>query len=278
MSDLMKRINESVAYLQEKLPGIPQVGIVLGTGLGGLADKMEGTVEIPYGDIPYFPVSTVESHKGSVLYGELFGLKVLMFQGRFHFYEGYSMQELAFPLRAFKMLGGSHLFLSSAVGGLNPNFKRGTVVLNKDHINLMGDNPLIGENNEKLGPRFPDMSEPYSRDLMELAMEAAMEENVYIQKGVLSAMTGPCLETAAEYRFLRLIGADTIGMSTVPEVIAGVHCGLKILAMSIVTDECLPDALKPAKLEEIIAVAEKAEPKLAAVFMGVLKKLSKTLA
>lgn len=275
MGQLLQHVEESAAFLRERLPDVPRVGIVLGTGLGGLADKIKDPVTIPYGEIPHFPTSTVVSHKGNLVYGTINGMGIILFQGRFHYYEGYSMQKITFPIRVFKALGGECLLLSNAVGGMNPLYKRGDLVIVKDHINLMGDNPLIGPNEDELGPRFPDMSEPYSRELMELALQTGLEKNIYLYKGVLVGVAGPNLETAAEYRFLRNIGADTVGMSTVPEVIVAVHSSLKVLAISIITDECFPDCLEPVSVEKIIAVAEKAEPKLASIFMGVIEKLTK---
>ncbi len=274
MGQLLQQIQESANYLKERLPGTPKIGIVLGTGLGGLADKIKDPVKIPYGDIPHFPTSTVVSHKGNLVYGTLHGTGILLLQGRFHFYEGYSMQKITFPIRVFKALGGKYLLLSNAAGGMNPLYKRGDLMVIEDQINLMGDNPLIGPNEDELGPRFPDMSEPYSKDLMDLAIDIGLNNNIYLHKGVLVGVAGPNLETRAEYRFLRTIGADMVGMSTIPEVLVAVHSNLKVLAISIVTDECFPDCLEPVSVEKIIAAAEEAEPKLSTIFMGVIEELS----
>lgn len=274
MGQLLQQVQESTAYLRDRLPSSPRIGIVLGTGLGNLAEKIKDPITIPYSDIPHFPTSTVVSHKGNLLYGTINGSAIILFQGRFHYYEGYSMQKITFPIRVFKALGGEYLLLSNAVGGMNPLYKRGDLVIIKDHINLMGDNPLIGPNEDELGPRFPDMSEPYHKKLIDLALEVGLEKGIYLYKGVLVGVAGPNLETAAEYRFLRNIGADTVGMSTVPEVIVAVHSNLKVLAVSIITDECFPDCLEAVSVEKIIAVAEKAEPKLASIFMGLIEKLA----
>ena len=240
----------------------PRAAVVLGTGLGGLAKQIEDVREIPYHSIPHFPVSTVKSHAGRVVCGTLNGTPVLAFDGRFHFYEGWSFEQLTLPVRVAKALGAGALFLSGAVGGMNPQHEKGDLVLIEDHINLLPGNPLIGPNDERLGPRFPDMCEPYDKKLLKRAAEIALEEKIRAHKGVYVAVAGPNLETRAEYRFLRAIGADVVGMSTVPEVIVAVHAGLRVFAASIVTDRCLPDALEPAKLEDIIAVANAAEPKL----------------
>ena len=240
----------------------PRAAVVLGTGLGGLAKQIKDLKEIPYHGIPHFPVSTVKSHAGRVVYGTLGGTPVLAFDGRFHFYEGWSFEQLTLPVRVAKALGAHALFLSGAVGGMNPQHDKGDLVLIEDHINLLPGNPLIGPNDERLGPRFPDMCEPYDKKLLKRAAEIALEEGIRAHKGVYVAVAGPNLETRAEYRFLRAIGADVVGMSTVPEVIVAVHAGLKVFAASIVTDRCMPDALEPAKLEDIIAVANAAEPKL----------------
>jgi purine-nucleoside phosphorylase len=240
----------------------PRAAVVLGTGLGGLAKQIEDVRELPYHSIPHFPVSTVKSHAGRVVCGTLNGTPVLAFDGRFHFYEGWSFEQLTLPVRVAKAMGASALFLSGAVGGMNPQHEKGDLVLIEDHINLLPGNPLIGPNDERLGPRFPDMCEPYDKKLLKRAAEIALEEKIRAHKGVYVAVAGPNLETRAEYRFLRAIGADVVGMSTVPEVIVAVHAGLRVFAASIVTDRCLPDALEPAKLEDIIAVANAAEPKL----------------
>jgi purine-nucleoside phosphorylase len=241
---------------------VPEVAIILGTGLGALAEQIEGAVSCEYVDLPHFPVPTVESHEGRLVFGELSGKPVVAMQGRFHYYEGYSMQEIAFPVRVVKALGARTLIVSNAAGGLNPQYQAGDMMIITDHINLTGDNPLIGPNDDELGPRYPDMSEPYSRELVELAEKMALDRSMKVQKGVYVAVAGPNLETAAEYRFLRYIGADAVGMSTVPEVLVAVHAGLKVFGVSAITDECLPDALKPADIEEILRIAADIEPRL----------------
>jgi purine-nucleoside phosphorylase len=235
--------------------------------------EIEKEVVIDYQDIPHFPVSTVESHHGKLIFGTLAGKKVVAMQGRFHFYEGYTMKQITFPVRVMKFLGVETLLISNAAGALNPLFQRGDIMLMVDHINLLGDNPLIGPNDETLGPRFPDMSEAYSRELIALAERAALDLKIKVQKGVYVVMQGPNLETRAEYRFLRTIGADAVGMSTIPEDIVAIHMGMKVFGVSIITDECFPEALKPVTLEEVIAVANRAEPKMTAVMKEVVKRL-----
>ncbi len=273
MSELRKHIDEAVASIRSRTQSKPKIGIILGTGLGGLAAEITKEVEIDYGDIPHFPVSTVESHHGKLLFGTLAGKSVMAMQGRFHFYEGYSMQQITFPVRVMKFLGVDTLLISNAAGALNPLFRKGDVMLIVDHINLLGDNPLIGPNDETLGPRFPDMSEAYSRDLLSMAENVALDLKIGIRRGVYVAMSGPNLETRSEYRFLRFIGADAVGMSTIPENIVAVHMGMRVFGVSIMTDECFPDALKPVTLEEVIAVANKAEPKMTAIMKEVVKRL-----
>jgi purine-nucleoside phosphorylase len=240
----------------------PRAAVVLGTGLGGLVNQIENIKDLPYHSIPHFPVSTVKSHAGRVVSGTLNGTPVIAFDGRFHFYEGWSLEQITLPVRVAKALGAGTLFLSGAVGGMNPLHDKGDLILIDDHINLLPGNPLIGPNDERLGPRFPDMSAPYDRELLTRAQQICLEERIRAHRGVYVAVAGPNLETRAEYRFLRAIGADVVGMSTVPEVLVAVHAGLRVFAASIVTDRCLPDALEPAKLEDIIAVANAAEPKL----------------
>jgi purine-nucleoside phosphorylase len=247
--------------------------LILGTGLGQLAEEMEIETSISYHDIPHFPVSTVEGHDGKLLFGILGGKEVVAMQGRFHYYEGYSMQQIVFPVRVLKKNGADTLFVSNACGGMNPNHSRGDIMLIRDHINMLGDNPLMGPNDEELGPRFPDMSEPYCERLMDIAKNVALENNIQMHQGVYVALSGPMLETKAEYRFLRLIGADVVGMSTIPEVIAAVHMGMEVLGISAITDECFPDALKPVNMEEILEAASIAEPKMTRVIVHVLKKL-----
>ncbi|MDR3637549.1 MAG: purine-nucleoside phosphorylase [Isosphaeraceae bacterium] len=251
----------------------PKIGIVLGTGLGALAQEIDAEATIPYPDIPHFPQSTVQSHKGQLVCGTLAGHSVVAMEGRFHLYEGYSAAQVTFPVRVMKELGCRYLVVSNACGGLNPFYNKGDLMVIDDHINLLGMNPLIGPNDERLGPRFPDLIEPYDHNLQKLALQVALEENIVAHRGVYVAVVGPNLETRAEYRYLRAIGADVVGMSTVPEVLVAVHAGLRVLGFSIVTDMCLPDALKPVSLEEIIAVAQEAEGKLRTIVRKVLERL-----
>jgi len=272
-SELRRRIDEAVTFIRRTSKASPSIGLILGTGLGGLAREIKVAAAIPYGDIPHFPVSTVESHKGRLLIGTLAGKTVVAMQGRFHRYEGYSLQQVTFPVRVMKFLGVRTLLISNAAGALNPQFRKGDVMLMTDHINLLGDNPLIGANDDSIGPRFPDMSEPYSRRLQSLAVDTALELRIPLQRGVYVAMQGPTLETRAEYRFLRTIGVDAVGMSTVPEDIVAVHMGMEVLGMSILTDECFPDALKAVTLKEVIAVANKTEPRMTALMKEVVRRL-----
>lgn len=261
-SDLYDRIQEAAAAIRQKSSLVPEVAIILGTGLGGLVKEIETETVIPYEQIPGFPLSTVESHAGRLLLGRLRGRKVIAMQGRFHRYEGYTLQQVTFPVRVMKALGARTLVVTNVSGGMNPFWPPGDVVLIADHINLLGDNPLIGRNDDRLGPRFPDMSDPYDAGLREKARRLALELGINLREGVYVSVTGPCLETRAEYRMLRAIGADLVGMSTVPEVIVAVHMGMKVVGFSIITDQCLPDALEPASLEQILAVAGRAEPHL----------------
>lgn len=264
---------EAVKFIQSKTSVKPEVLVILGTGLGNLASQMDTETEIPYEDIPHFPVSTVETHSGRLLFGKLGGKNAVLMQGRFHYYENYSMQQIAFPVRVAQALGAHTLLVSNAAGGMNPLYRRGDIMLITDHINMLGDNPLIGPNDESLGVRFPDMSEPYSNDLTKLAEQVALDKGIKMHQGVYVAVTGPNLETRAEYRFLRFIGADVVGMSTVPEVIAATHMGMKVLGISAVTDECFPDSLQPVNMAEIVEAASIAEPKLTQVISGVLERL-----
>ncbi len=268
-----KEIAETYDFIAPKLPAQPQVGIILGTGLGGLAKEIDVQLELPYQEIPHFPVSTVESHEGKLIIGTLGGKNVLAMQGRFHYYEGYTMAQITFPLRIMKKLGINVLLISNAGGGMNPLFRKGDLMLIDDHINLLGTNPLIGQNLDEFGPRFPDMSEPYSKRLIALAEDIALENKIKVQKGVFVAVPGPSLETRAEYRFLRATGADVVGMSTVPEVIVAVHQGMEVLGISVITDECFPEALQPVNVEEIIRVASETEPKLTLIMREVVKEL-----
>jgi purine-nucleoside phosphorylase len=273
VSDLKKRIDEAASFIRSKSKTSPAIGIILGTGLGQLASHLQAEVTIPYSDIPNFPVSTVEYHAGELVIGTLAGTGVVTMRGRVHYYEGYTMQEVAFPVRVMKAIGAKVLILSSAVGAMNPDYEPGDFVIVRDHINLMGDNPLIGPNEDELGPRFPDMSRAYDKELIGLAQEAADREKVRAHRGVLVAVSGPNLETAAEYRFLRLIGADVVGMSVVPENLVAVHSGMRVLCLSVVTDKCVPDELEPADIAKILKVAEEAEPKLARIVMDVVTRV-----
>jgi len=264
---------EAVAFIQARAQNFqPTTGIILGTGLGALAKEVDVQHEISYADIPHFPVSTVESHAGRLLLGTLSGQKVVVLQGRFHYYEGYSMEQVVFPVRVMKLLGITQLFVSNAAGGLNPEFGISDLMLIDDHINLLPGNPLIGPNDPKLGPRFPDMYAAYDPALLARARTAAVAlgQNATTQRGVYVAVPGPMLETPAEYRYLRTIGADAVGMSTVPEVIAARHLGLPVLAVSVITDLCYPGQLKPVQLPEILAAAAVAEPRLTALMKAVL--------
>jgi len=272
-TNLYDMIREAAAKIRQRTAVAPEIGIILGTGLGGLAQKIKIECEIPYPEIPHFVSSTVETHQGKLLAGTLSGKRVAAMQGRFHYYEGYDMGQITFPVRVMKELGARVLVVSNACGGMNPRFKRGDLMLIEDHINLLGANPLIGANDQRLGPRFPDMSQPYSRRLIALAESVALEEKIPLVKGVYVAVAGPNLETRAEYRFLRSIGADVVGMSTVPEVIAAVHCGLEVLGVSIVTDLCFPECLEPADINEIIRVAGEAEPRLTSLIGKVVGAL-----
>src|SRR3989339_903623 len=273
MSSLLSMINETLEVIRKKTTNEYEVGIVLGTGLGGLVREIEVEHEIEYGDLPHFPLSTVESHQGKLIFGKINGKNVVAMQGRFHYYEGYTMRQITYPIRVMKFLGVKTLLVSNACGGMNPIYRRGDVMIMLDHINLLGDNPLIGKNEDELGPRFPDMSEPYNLELIKLAEEVALENKIKVQKGVYVAVSGPNLETKAEYRFLRAIGADVVGMSTIPENIVANHMGMRVLGFSIITDECFPDSLKPAVLEEIIEAAMTAEPKMTLLMKEVIKKL-----
>ncbi|MTI87483.1 MAG: purine-nucleoside phosphorylase [Balneolaceae bacterium] len=264
---------ETVEFIQNETDFQPEYLLILGTGLGQLADEIEVQDVISYEDIPHFPVSTVESHAGKLLFGTLGGKSVVAMQGRFHYYEGYSMKQIAFPVRVAKELGAQTLMVSNACGGLNPNFSKGDIMLINDHINFLGDNPLIGPNDDSLGPRFPDMSEPYTERLLELAENVALDNSIKMHQGVYLAVAGPMLETKAEYRYMRQLGADVVGMSTVPEVITAVHMGMDVLGISVITDECFPDALEPVDIEDVLAAAAMAEPSLTQVVIKVLERL-----
>jgi len=269
----VKRIESAVAAIREKSTLEPAVAIILGTGLDRLSEAIEEKVAIPYQAIPSFPTPTVEHQVGELVLGRLAGRRVVAMNGRFHYYEGYSMQEITFPIRVMQALGADTLIVSAACGGMNPVYEPGDIFLIDDHINLLGDNPLIGPNDDSLGPRFPDMCAPYDPDLLALAQGIALEEGIRTPKGVYAAVAGPNLETRAEYRFLRTIGADVVGMSTVPEVLVAVHGGMRVLGVAVITDKCLADALQPANIEEIIRTANEAEPKLTRIIMRLLKEM-----
>ena len=266
-------VHEAAEVVRARWSATPAAAIILGTGLGGLAREIDVSATVEYADIPGFPLSTVESHAGRLLCGTLGGKTVVAMQGRFHRYEGYSLQQVTFPVRVLRALGARTLVVSNACGGMREEWAPGDLMLIADHINLLGDNPLIGENDDRLGVRFPDMSEPYDAALRSLARAVASEQGTVLREGVYVAVTGPNLETRAEYRMLRAIGADVVGMSTVPEVIVAVHGGMRVLGVSIITDQCIPETLVPAELETIIATAGRAEPKLTALVRGVLERL-----
>ncbi len=269
MPEMMDMIQEAVKAIRQKTPASPSVGIVLGTGLGALAKEIEKPFAIPYGQIPHFPLSTVESHAGELVFGAIDRTSVVAMKGRFHRYEGYTLPQVTFPIRVMKALGVKYLLVSNACGGLNRAFEAGDLMIIEDHVNLMGDNPLIGKNDERLGPRFSDMIEPYSKELIALAEKIAWEKRIPVRKGVYVAVTGPNLETRAEYRWLSTL-ADVVGMSTVPEVLVAVHAGLKVLGISVITDKCVADTLEPADIQKIIKNAMTAEPKLTTLMKEVI--------
>lgn len=270
---LLNELHETLQFIQSKGVTAPQTGIILGTGLGNLASKIDSVVEVDYIDIPHFPLSTVEYHKGKLIYGMLAGKKVVALQGRFHLYEGYSVQQVTFPVRVLKQLGIRQLLISNAAGGLNPSMKKGSLMVIDDHINMQPFNPLSGKNFDELGPRYPDMSRPYDAAINQKMEQCASQMNLKLHKGVYVAVNGPNLETRAEYRFLRMIGADAVGMSTVPEVIVANHMSLPVAAVSVITDECDPDNLQPVDITEIIATAAKAEVHLTALFENLVNVL-----
>lgn len=271
--DRMARLREAESAIRERSGLAPRVALVLGTGLGALAEAIEVEEEVPYEEIPHFPLSTVETHTGRLLLGRLEGVPVAAMQGRFHRYEGYSLEEIVRPVRVLRLLGAEILVTSGAGGGMHPLMRLGDLVLLDDHLDLLGDNPLVGPNLDELGPRFPDMSEPYDRELQEVAMNAALERGIELRRGVYAAVTGPNLETRAEYRMLRSLGADVVGMSTVPEVIAARHAAMRVLGLTIVTDLCFPDALEPVDVPTILKTAAEAEPALTALVRDVTKHL-----
>ena len=271
---MLENIQHTTAYIKSRIGDfVPDVGIILGTGLGGLVNEIAVEKQLMYSNIPDFPISTLEFHSGKLIFGVLNGVKVVAMQGRLHFYEGYTMQQITFPVRVMKMLGIKTLFVSNASGSLNPDFKKGDLMVIEDHINLQPNNPLIGRNEAELGPRFPDMSEAYKRDLNAKALTIAAANNITCHKGVYVAVTGPNLETKAEYKYLRIIGGDAVGMSTVPEVIVANHMGIPVFAISVLTDEGFPEILHPVSLEEILAVASEAEPKLTLILKELIAGL-----
>jgi purine-nucleoside phosphorylase len=271
---MLKIIKEVVSFLEKRGVKEPEVGVILGTGLGSqFVKEIKNQVRINYNSIPHFPISTVEFHKGQLIYGEVKGKRVLAMQGRFHFYEGYSMQQITLPVRVMKFLGVKNLLISNAAGSMNLKWKKGELMLIDDHINFQPDNPLRGENFETLGPRFPDMSQPYSKKLNNQLLALAKKQKVKLNVGVYASVIGPMLETRAEYRFLRMAGADAVGMSTVPEVLVANHLGIPCCAISVLTDDCDPDNLKPLNLKEIVAVAGTAEPKLTKLYVSLIEGL-----
>jgi purine-nucleoside phosphorylase len=271
---MLQIVREVVAYLQKRGIKEPEVGIILGTGLGTqFVKEIKNPIYVNYNSIPHFPISTVEFHKGQLIYGDVKGRKVLAMQGRFHFYEGFSMQQITLPVRVMKFLGVETLLISNAAGNMNMNWSKGELMLIDDHINFQSDNPLRGENFAKLGPRFPDMSQPYSKKLNKLLADIAKKNRIKLNKGVYAAVMGPHLETRAEYRFLRMAGADAVGMSTVPEVLVANHMGIPCCAISVLTDDCDPDNLKPVNIKEIVALAAKAEPVLTKLYVALIGAL-----
>jgi purine-nucleoside phosphorylase len=271
---LYDRVQAAAGVVRGQSALVPEIGIILGTGLGGLAREIAIEAEVPYAEIPGFPLSTVETHAGRLLLGRLGGRPVVAMQGRFHRYEGYDLQQVTFPVRVLHALGARTLIVSNACGGMNPLWGPGDLVLLSDHINLLGDNPLVGPNDERLGPRFPDMSAPYDPDLRALARKTALELGIMLREGVYVAVAGPNLETRAEYRMLRAMGADVVGMSTVPEVIVAGHQGMRTIGISIITDQCLPDALEPAEISRIIATAGRAEPHLTRLIGALVERVA----
>ncbi|HMZ45548.1 MAG TPA: purine-nucleoside phosphorylase [Chitinophagaceae bacterium] len=273
MSNLMQQLNETVNYIKSKVNAQATTAIVLGSGLGNLASVIKTDVAIPYTDIPHFPVSTVKGHGGKLIFGELGGTKVIVMSGRFHFYEGYSAQQVVYPVRVMKMLGVENLLLSNAAGAVNPNYKVGDLMLINDHISFFTTNPLIGRNEEELGTRFPDMSEPYNKAILQKAKSIATANNILVHEGVYTAVTGPTFETHAEYRLIKISGSDVVGMSTVQENIAAVHCGMKVFAVSVVTDLGIREENNVITHEEVLQAAKEAEPKLTLLFTELVKVL-----
>ncbi len=272
---LCEHVQATVKAIRKKIHLIPDIAIVLGSGLGAVSQQIEGRREMVYEKLPHFPISTVQGHRGALVFGTVKGRRVMAMEGRFHLYEGYSMEQVTYPIRVARALGAKILIISNAAGGLNPLFAQGDLMLIADQIGLlMGGNPLIGPNDERLGVRFPDMSTPYDPALLELAASVALQERMKVQQGVYVGVQGPSLETRAEYRFLRMIGADAVGMSTVPEVIVAVHGGMRVLGISCITDLCLPDRLKPLTIEEVLKIASTTEPKLSRLILKVIEKVT----
>jgi purine-nucleoside phosphorylase len=270
---MLEKIKESAAFIQSKTSIKPSIGIILGTGLGGLVKEINVIDTISYEDIPNFPVSTVESHSGKLIFGELGGKKVVAMQGRFHYYEGYSLQQVTFPVRVMKLLGIERLFVSNASGGVNPDFEVGEIMIQDDHINLFPGNPLIGKNIDELGPRFPDMSDPYDPSMIELAKKIASENNIKVSVGTYAGLTGPTLETPAEYMYVRNIGADAVGMSTVPEVIVARHMEIPCFAISIITDLGVPGKIQKVSVQDVIEVASRQEPKMTLIMRELISRI-----
>lgn len=270
---LLEQMKEAVDFINSRTEIKPSIGIILGTGLGGLVKEIEVINEIPYQEIPHFPVSTVESHSGKLIFGKLGGKSVVAMQGRFHYYEGYTMQQVTFPVRVFKQLGIERLFVSNASGGVNPDFEVGEIMIQDDHINLFPAHPLIGKNYDELGPRFPDMSEPYDHSMIELAKKIAAENNIRVAVGTYAALTGPTLETPAEYRYIRNIGADAVGMSTVPEVIVARHMEIPCFAISIITDLGVPGKIQKVSVQDVIEVASRQEPKMTLIMRELINRI-----
>ena len=271
---MLENIQSTTEYIKRKVGDFqPEIGIILGTGLGGLVEEIEVEHKLMYSNIPNFPISTLEFHSGKLIFGTLSGKRVVAMQGRLHYYEGYNMKQITFPVRVMKMLGIKQLLVSNASGALNPDYRKGDLMIIEDHINMQPDNPLRGRNSEILGPRFPDMSEPYNPDLIAQGMAIARENNITCHKGVYVSVGGPNLETKAEYRFLRIIGGDAVGMSTVPEVIVANHMGLPVFAISVLTDEGFPETLKPVSVDEIIKIANEAQPRMTLILKKLINKL-----
>jgi len=271
--DMIEQIQETLAYIRKHSNSQPEIGIILGTGLGGLAEEISVSETMSYADLPHFPISTVETHKGRLIFGDLGGKKVVVMQGRFHYYEGYSMQEVTFPVRVLKFLGITSLFISNVAGGLNPEFELSDLMVIRDHINLLPENPLRGYNDDELGPRFPDMSTAYDRDLIELANQVAADLNIHLKQGVYVVVSGPNLETEAEYLYVRTIGGDAIGMSTVPENIVARHMNIPCFAISVITDLGVPGKIERVTVEKVVAAAHAAEPTLTRLIGEMIKRL-----